>query len=72
MGKGDRVSVCIRASPCNRDGQLLRTRLSPQSAPREGPDVVNGCLSDNAGAKDTAQLIERAGRRSALVKGDIA
>lgn len=39
---------------------------------REGADVVIGYLDEDADARDTAQWVEKAGRRAVLVKGDIA
>jgi len=39
---------------------------------REGADVLISYLSEDADAKDTADYVEKAGRRAVLVKGDIA
>jgi NAD(P)-dependent dehydrogenase (short-subunit alcohol dehydrogenase family) len=39
---------------------------------REGADVLISYLSEDSDAKDTADYVEKAGRRAVLVKGDIA
>jgi len=39
---------------------------------REGADVVISYLSEDDDAKDTAQLVERAGRRAVLIAGDVS
>ena len=39
---------------------------------REGADVLISYLSEDYDAKDTADYVEKAGRRAVLVKGDIA
>jgi NAD(P)-dependent dehydrogenase (short-subunit alcohol dehydrogenase family) len=39
---------------------------------REGADVLISYLNENEDAKDTAQLVEQAGRRAVLVPGDIS
>jgi len=39
---------------------------------REGADVLISYLSEDSDAKDTADYVEKAGRRVVLVKGDIA
>ena len=39
---------------------------------REGADVLISYLSEDSDAKDTAGYVEQAGRRAALVKGDVA
>jgi NAD(P)-dependent dehydrogenase (short-subunit alcohol dehydrogenase family) len=39
---------------------------------REGADVLISYLSEDFDAKDTADYVEKAGRRAVLVKGDIA
>ena len=38
---------------------------------REGADVVISYLSEDADAEDTARLVEEAGRRAVLVRGDL-
>src|SRR6478672_16245 len=39
---------------------------------REGADVVISYLSEHDDAKDTAQLIEQAGRKAVLIAGDVS
>jgi NAD(P)-dependent dehydrogenase (short-subunit alcohol dehydrogenase family) len=39
---------------------------------REGADVLISYLSEDSDAKDTAEYVEKAGRRVVLVKGDVA
>ena len=39
---------------------------------REGADVLISYLSEDSDAKDTADYVEKAGRRAVLVKGDVA
>ena len=39
---------------------------------REGADVLIAYLSEEADARDTAELVEKAGRRAVLVAGDLA
>jgi hypothetical protein len=39
---------------------------------RDGADVLISYLSEDSDAKDTADYVEKAGRRAVLVKGDIA
>ena len=39
---------------------------------REGADLLISYLSEDSDAKDTADYVEKAGRRAVLVKGDIA
>jgi NAD(P)-dependent dehydrogenase (short-subunit alcohol dehydrogenase family) len=39
---------------------------------REGADVLISYLSEDSDAKDTQRYVEQAGRRGALVKGDVA
>jgi NAD(P)-dependent dehydrogenase (short-subunit alcohol dehydrogenase family) len=39
---------------------------------REGADVVISYLSEDEDAKDTAQWVERAGRKAALIAGDVS
>ena len=39
---------------------------------REGADVVISYLSEHEDAKDTAQLVEQAGRRAVLIAGDVS
>jgi NAD(P)-dependent dehydrogenase (short-subunit alcohol dehydrogenase family) len=39
---------------------------------REGADVLISYLSEDADAKDTADYVERAGRRAVLVRGDVS
>ncbi|HEX5383902.1 MAG TPA: SDR family oxidoreductase [Propionibacteriaceae bacterium] len=39
---------------------------------REGADVLISYLSEDSDAKDTADYVQKAGRRAVLVKGDIA
>jgi NAD(P)-dependent dehydrogenase (short-subunit alcohol dehydrogenase family) len=39
---------------------------------REGADVLISYLSEDSDAKDTAEYVEKAGRRAVLVKGDVA
>jgi hypothetical protein len=39
---------------------------------REGADVVISYLSEDDDAKDTAQLVERAGRKARLIAGDVS
>jgi NAD(P)-dependent dehydrogenase (short-subunit alcohol dehydrogenase family) len=39
---------------------------------REGADVVISYLSEHDDAKDTAQWVERAGRKAALIAGDVS
>jgi NAD(P)-dependent dehydrogenase (short-subunit alcohol dehydrogenase family) len=39
---------------------------------REGADVVISYLSEDSDAKDTAEYVEKAGRRAVLVKGDVS
>jgi NAD(P)-dependent dehydrogenase (short-subunit alcohol dehydrogenase family) len=39
---------------------------------REGADVLISYLSEDADAEDTARLVEQAGRRAVLVRGDLA
>ena len=39
---------------------------------REGADVVISYLNEHDDAKDTAQLVERAGRRAVLIAGDVS
>ena len=39
---------------------------------REGADVVISYLSEDADAEDTARLVEQAGRRAVLIRGDVS
>ena len=39
---------------------------------REGADVVIGYLSEDDDARDTARLVEEAGRKAVLVRGDVS
>ncbi len=39
---------------------------------REGADVVISYLSENDDAKDTALLVQQAGRRALLIPGDVS
>jgi NAD(P)-dependent dehydrogenase (short-subunit alcohol dehydrogenase family) len=39
---------------------------------RERADVVSSYLSEHDDAKDTAQLVEKAGRRAVLIAGDVS